>query len=247
MNAPGQRSASGFTLLELLVVMTIVAILATLSVQGISRMRAVAQGATCANSLRQLGMANSLYLSEHENKMYAYSQVVTGGRLWYFGYETQGSMMSAEGDRYIDVTKSPLYPYVHQVGGVEVCPAFPYGQAIWKPKYDRASWGFGLNTMIANKNVLTIKDPSQVILFGDCAQVNTFQAPASAHHPMIEEFYMIDSNDPTIHFRHGGYANILFLDGHVEKFTMYPGTLDTRLPSVEVGRITPLYSMQYLQ
>ncbi len=58
---------------------------------------------------------------------------------------------------------------------------------------------------------------------------------------------MIDNHHPTIHFRHGGCANILFLDGHVEKFTMYPGTLDTRLPSANVGRITPAGSMQYLQ
>jgi prepilin-type processing-associated H-X9-DG protein len=64
---------------------------------------------------------------------------------------------------------------------------------------------------------------------------------------MIEEFYIIDNTYTTIHFRHGAFANILFLDGHVEKFTMYPGTDDSRLPNVHVGRITPIGSMQYLQ
>jgi prepilin-type processing-associated H-X9-DG protein len=64
---------------------------------------------------------------------------------------------------------------------------------------------------------------------------------------MLEEFYMIENTYQTIHFRHGGCANMLFLDGHVEKFSMYPGTLNTILPSANVGRITPVGSMQYLQ
>jgi prepilin-type N-terminal cleavage/methylation domain-containing protein/prepilin-type processing-associated H-X9-DG protein len=244
-NAPARPW--GFTLLELIVSVAIVAILATLSFQSVGSIRTIAQGAYCANSLRQLGAATSLYLSDHKNTMFDYSLPVPGGRLWYFGFETFASLASAEGDRIVDVTKSPLYPYVEQVGGVEVCPSFPYNQAIWKPKYQGASWGYGFNTFLSNENVLTLPHPAQVLLFGDCAQVNNFQAPASAAHPMLEEFYMIQNTYLTIHFRHGACANILFLDGHVEKFTMYPGTLDTRLPTQNIGRITPVGSMQYLQ
>jgi prepilin-type processing-associated H-X9-DG protein/prepilin-type N-terminal cleavage/methylation domain-containing protein len=242
-----QPRAGGFTLIELLVSITIVAILATLSIEGLGQMRSIAQGAYCANSLRQLGIATSLYLSEHQQKMFAYCQVLPTGHLWYFGFETSASLGSAEGDRTIDVTQAPIYPYVRQVGGVEVCPSFPYNQAIWKPKYSGASWGYGFNTFLSNASVLNVQHPAQIILFGDCAQVNTFEAPASAKHPMLEEFYMIENQYKTIHFRHGGSANMLFLDGHVEKFTMYPGTLDTTLPSVNVGRITPVGSTQYLR
>ncbi len=96
-------------------------------------------------------------------------------------------------------------------------------------------------------NTLTIAHPAQVILFGDCAQVNTFQAPASPKNPLLEEFYMIDETYKTIHFRHGSCANMLFLDGHVEKFQMYPGTEDARVAGESVGRITPVGSTQYLQ
>ena len=258
MNRPiHEREACGgvcraaFTLVELLATFVIVAILATLSYQGILQMRAVAQGSHCANSLRQLGMATSLYLGDHRDRMFYYKATALGGCLWYFGYESGASLNSLEGDRIVDVTQSPLYPYVKQVGGVEECPAFPYDQAIWKPKYRGASWGYGMNIYLSNVSTLTVPHPAQIILFADCAQVNNFQAPASVTHPMLEEFYMIDSTDPTIHFRHEGAANILFLDGHVEKFTMYPGTQDLRLPAANVGRITPTYpvadSMKYLQ
>ena len=236
-----------FTFIELILSIAIVCILAVLSIAGINQVKPVIQGSYCANSLRQLGLATTMYLNDHEHKCFAYAQLESAGKLWYFGFETYGSIASSEGDRVVDVTKSPLYPYVQQVGGVQICPSFPYGQAIWKPKYQGASWGYGFNTFLSNVNTLAIQHPSQVLIFGDCAQVNNFQAPADYSHPMLEEFYMIENTYQTIHFRHGGWANILFLDGHVQKFTMYPGTLDTRLPNCDVGRITQFGSMQYLQ
>jgi prepilin-type processing-associated H-X9-DG protein/prepilin-type N-terminal cleavage/methylation domain-containing protein len=236
-----------FTLIEIILSVVIICILAVLSIAGIGQVKPVIEGAYCANSLRQHGLATTMYLNDHQHRCFDYSVVEPAGKLWYFGFETWLSIASPEGDRIIDVTKSPLYPYVQQVGGVEVCPSFPYGQAIWKPKYQGASWGYGFNTFLSNVNTLDVQHPSQVLLVGDCAQVNNFQFPADANHPMLEEFYMIENTYMTIHFRHGGWANILFLDGHVQKFTMSPGTLDTRLPNANVGRITPFGSMEYLQ
>jgi prepilin-type processing-associated H-X9-DG protein/prepilin-type N-terminal cleavage/methylation domain-containing protein len=238
---------SAFTLLELVVTVAVILIVAVLSIAGVNQVKPIVQSAYCANSLHQLAVATDFYLNDHQHKFFAYCKVEATGKLWYFGFETYGSLGSSEGDRIIDQTQSPLYPYVEQAGGIQVCPSFPYGQAIWKPKYQGASWGYGFNTFLSDESFYNIRSPSQVLLFGDCAQVNNFQPPAYANHPMLEEFYMIDNTYQTIHFRHGGSANILFLDGHVEKFSMYPGTLDTRLPGANVGRITPFQSMQYLQ
>ncbi|HYR59162.1 MAG TPA: type II secretion system protein [Chthoniobacteraceae bacterium] len=240
------KTRAGFTLLELLVSTAVIAILAVLMLSALAKMRGIGQSAHCANSLRQLGVATQLYLGEHDRRMFAYSQAVKGGRLWYFGLESSGSLGQHEGSREVDVTQSPLYPYIQQVGGIEICPAFPYGVSIWKPKYHGASWGYGFDTTISNVVATNIPAPSRVILFGDCAQVNTFQSPASPGHPMLEEFYMIESNYRTIHFRHGAHANLLFLDGHIEAMTMCPGTQDDRLPEANVGRITPVGSKDYL-
>ena len=257
------RRAGGFTLLELLISIGIVTVLAGLSYATIGQVKTIMQGAYCANSLRQLGLATTLYLNDHDHVCFQYSASEPGGTLWYFGFETNASKGEPEGDRTVDETQSPLYPYLNQVGGVEICPSFPYYTklSIWKPKYQGASWGYGFNTSLGGKNLLNppyalpgqapglapLAHPAEIMVFGDCAQVNTFQAPASAKNPMLEEFYMFDPTDLTTHFRHGGCANILFLDGHVEKFTMYPGTLDTRLPGENVGRFTPVGSTQYLQ
>lgn len=240
------KTPRGFTLLEMLVTLSVIALLAVLILAGVGRMRAVAQKAHCANSLRQLGAATHLYLADHERRFFAYTRNTPEGRLWYFGLEPTGGGGS-EGSRVLDQTKGPLHPYVRQVGGVTVCPSFPYGTALWKPKFKGASWGYGYNIFLSNVNANTLESPSRVLLFGDCAQVNTFQPPASEKNPMIEEFYMIEDTFKTIHFRHGATANLLFVDGHVEALTVYPGTEDTRLPRAAVGRVTAVGSMDLLQ
>ena len=240
------KPARAFTLIELLLAIAVIAILAAFSLAAMGKVRSIGQKAACANSLRQLGAATSSYLAENDQRCFAYSRKTPEGVLWYFGLEGSGGP-KAEGRRGLDQTKGPLYPYVQQTGGIQVCPAFPYGSALWKPKFKGASWGYGFNVALSNVNTLTLDRPSRIILFGDSAQVNTFQAPASAKEPMLEEFYMIDARSRTVHFRHGENANLLFLDGHVEAMKVYPGTEDTRLKSANVGRITPVGSTEYLR
>ncbi len=242
----GRMKKRGFTLLELLVVLGIIAVLAALIFSSVEKMRKLAQGASCANSLRQLGVATSLYLSDNNRVFFSYSKTVPEGRLWYFGLEPHGGG-GAEGSRVLDQTKGPLFPYVQQVGGIQVCPAFPYQSALWKPKFKGASWGYGFNTALSGLNFSSLEHPARTLIFGDCAQVNTFQPPASAKKPMLEEFYMIETSFKTIHFRHGARANILFADGHIDPMSLYPGTEDTRMPKAAVGRITPVGSSEFLR
>src|SRR5438105_1654063 len=102
------KTRAGFTLLELLVSMAVIAVLSVLMLSALAKMRSIGQSAFCANSLRQLGVATQLYLSEHDRRMFPYSQAVKGGRLWYFGFESSGSLGAGEGNREIDVTRSPL-------------------------------------------------------------------------------------------------------------------------------------------
>lgn len=237
---------TSFTIVELLVTAAIVSILATLSLGAAGKLRRRADATGCAAHLRQLGVASQLYLAEHEQRYFAYSENTAEGKLWFFGLETWGSVGGAEGSRTLDATRGPLYPYIQSAGGVEVCRAFPYESALWKPKFKGASYGYGYNIFLSNRSAFTIERPSETIVFGDSAQVNTFQSPASPRHPMLEEFYMIENTLPTVHFRHSGRAQMLFADGHVDALPMAPGTADTRLPDASVGRIAPAGSMKWL-
>lgn len=256
------KSEKGLTLLELLACTAVIAALAAMAIPASLNLKKSGESARCANSLRQLGVAASLYVQDHNGFFFPYCEdLPDGSKRWYFGTEAVASMGQGEGDREIDATQGPLYPYLNMVGKVEICPSFPYGSNYWKPKFKGASFGYGYNMLLSPLvrenprspfrpkpiSIVSIERPSQVILFGDCAQVNDFQAPASVGNPLLEEFYFIDDTYKTIHFRHSGRANMLFVDGHVEAFEPEPNTLDTRLPSETIGRITPRGSTKYLK
>jgi general secretion pathway protein G len=59
----------GFTLVELLVVIAIIAVLAALVFPAISGGVARARTSSCANKLRQIGLANTLYAEDHEGQI----------------------------------------------------------------------------------------------------------------------------------------------------------------------------------
>ena len=60
---PPARGA--FTLVELLVVIAVIAVLASLLLPAMSRAKARAQGIQCISNLRQLGLAHFMYVNDH--------------------------------------------------------------------------------------------------------------------------------------------------------------------------------------
>ena len=247
-----KHHGAGFTLLELLVVIGIIAVLAGLTMSGFKAYQGLATRAHCSSNLRQLCVATNLYLSDHNNFFPPYVEnTPNGGRRWFFGNETSPPG-TAEGNRELDKQGGPLYPYIEEVGKIEVCKGFNYGNALWKPKFKGASYGYGYNWLLGGRMTGLPLNSSAIngattILFGDCAQANGFQKPATPKKPMIEEFYIINETDKTIHFRHSQRANMLFVDGHVEVFAPAKGTEDRRIKGELLGRITPVGSMKFLR
>jgi len=238
-------STRAFTLIELLVVFAVIALLCVLAGAATGKIRSAANAAACANNLRQAAAATHLYVQEHDGHLFDYSKKTAEGTLWYFGLELGTG--GAEGTRQLDVERGPLFPYLQSSNGIGVCPEFPYDDPRWKAKFEGPSTNYGFNVLISGLLALSISEPAHVILFGDCAQINTFQAPASPGNPMVEEFYIIDNQFSSIHFRHGDQAQFVFLDGHVERMPMEPGTGDTRMNDMTIGRITPRWSFEFLQ
>lgn len=231
----------GFTLVELLVVIAVIAVLSSLLLPALGRSRRSAQRVKCVGNLRQLGLAAHLYWDENAGRCFRYGGAATnGGQLYWFGWIGPGP----EGQRSFDLSQGAMYPYL-QGRGVEVCPAFNYLSAQLKLKASGTSYTYGYNLYLSASasepavNISRVSRPSNVALFADAAQVNTWQTPASPAHPLLEEWYYIDrsTNQPNGHFRHLRRANVGFCDGHVGLERMVPGSLDQRMPDQSVGRL----------
>ncbi len=237
----------GFTLIELLVVIAIIMILAGFLLPALNHGRESARAAACVSNLRQIGLATQMYVDDF-GRFFAYYSSQGADRLWYFGLESPYNPTGAPGTRHIDLTKAKLYPYLQKLHGAEICPTYNYRSPIWRQKFDQITYGYGYNIYGLTgdggigKRPTEIRDASHVICFADTAQVNTFQPPASPSNPMLEEWYYVsyrNNEPPDVQFRHSGFANVLFCDGHVIPMPMAPGTLETHLPSARVGRLNP--------
>lgn len=235
------RTNQGFTLVELLVVVTIVAILASLLWPSFSSAKDRAKQIQCFGHLRQLGIAAQLYWNDNNQRAFPYlSKRLTDGQVYWFGWLQSGS----EGRRRFDPSQGVLWPYL-QSRGIELCPSFHYQHPKYKPKAAGVSWGYGYNLHLSPNSASTptlihqILQPAEITLFADAAQINDFQPPASFANPLVEEFYYVSDGGPAYangHFRHRRKANAVFVDGHIDALAPAPKSQDLRLPEMFLAR-----------
>jgi prepilin-type N-terminal cleavage/methylation domain-containing protein/prepilin-type processing-associated H-X9-DG protein len=250
---PGGRRGGGFTLVELLTVIAIVAALMALVAPSLGRALDLARRTQCASNVREVQLAFLQYLQDHDGEFFPWREDVAGGTLWYWGLETGGG---TEGSRPIDRSRARLARYLGPGGGVEICPSLPYRRPDFKRKFALATYGYGLNIyMLAGTpdhvaagrpTWYQVLAPSETVAWGDAAQVNTWQAPASPSRPMLEEWYYLSNRMPpaNFHFRHGGIANAAMGDGSVR--ALPPDRLDPRCDGL-TGFVEPLGSDRLLR
>ncbi len=243
--------ASAFTLVELLAVMAVIGILAVLLLPVLAKSKTAAQRIQCASNLRQLGLAVELYWGDNGGLCFRRCRPAnTSGQQWWFGW-LQGTS-APEGQRAFDLSSGVLFPYL-QGSDVRLCPSPAWSSPQFKLKGTNVIFSYGCNACLfvapglTPMNATSISRPVATVLFGDAAQVNVFQPPASPSHPMFEEFYYLDletnyanfSNQPNGHFRHSRKANVAYADGHVDLEKPVPGSIDKRLPGQLIGQIRP--------
>lgn len=236
-------SVRGFTLVELLVVIAVIAVIAAMLFPAFGRAKTSAQRVRCISNLRQLGLAARMYCDDHDDAFFRYRGGSTNnGEIFWFGWLERG----AEGKRAFDPSHGALSPYL-QGRGVELCPSLNYSASYFKPKANGAAFGYGYNLHLSTPldqprlEVEKVTRAGETVLFADAAQINTFQAPASPSNPMLEEFYYVSTNqtERTGHFRHGSTLNAVFCDGHVGQEKPLSGSIDPRMPRAKVGRLRP--------
>ncbi len=215
------RHGAGFTLVELLVVLAIIAVLISLMAPAIQRARNAAISVHCSSNQRHMGIPYLVFADDHRGRLFPIrlylgddrdanlpeapsldSQWAGSGRFWIqrlhsVGY-LEGPLSGAQ--------KNPIL----------YCPVrWPPGTPQWTSSYGLRSWN-GEAVHSAHSN--PIGSGMDALPISMIAHPDSFFLITDSIDPrfMRQTYRVMDGPSLAIHQRHGSGANAFFLDGSVQ-------------------------------
>lgn len=235
---PSRRTPGGFTLVELLTVVAVIGILASLLVPALSQVRVKSLAAACLGNHRQMSLALHLYAADAEDRL-PYNHGANGTRLAvesgrYDNWAT--SLLNWELDpantNMAWLRAGGLGPFLAGGVGVYRCPS----DRVLSPIQRSAGWtartrSVSLNAMVGDAGEFVqsgrnTNNPSyrQYLRLGDIRNAAAIFTFIDEHPDSINDAYFLNRLDepewvdlPGSY--HGGGTVLSFLDGHSERHT----------------------------
>lgn len=211
-----KHAPHGFTLIEVLVVIGIIAILTSMIVPVLHTVRQQAQTVKCASQLKQIGSALQMYANANGGWLPAWS----GWHTWPAGQseDSVGPAWTLELAPFIGQPDAPVYN----------CPSFP-GDEHFRNYFLAGQWA-GHNNRHAMK-LTDVTMTGRFVLAGDKTQRGLYPAPFGTSEHLLDDADPDDFGggipvlawpwDEGGFYMHRGGNNILFEDMHVALFSQY--------------------------
>lgn len=198
----------GFTLIEILVVISIIALLAAILFPVFSQARERARRVSCLSNMRQLGIGLAMYAQDSDE------------RLFFFGHDVDHSRTDAItplGANRDNRWWNQILPYTKNTGGLIVCPSdsgrVPHtsenGQ-LGKPLVPRS---YIANRAVESLTLAQIENPTEIIVVsekGDPFDDSWFEPPKNLYDKAGYDQPVLALS------RHQSGANCIFFDGHAK-------------------------------
>jgi len=214
---PHRSHLTGFSLVELLVVIVITAVLASMVATGFQTARLRANQSVSTTNLRQLATANLLYVSDYQT--YAPATDRTNRIRWH------GARASGTGK--FDPEKGYLSEYLGMSRTVGTCPEFKRFLTDGN-SFENGSGGYGYNALYIGglpenpfkpNRPANVPDPSNTLMFATTAFA---VAEGLQEYPFADPPRSVEVDwelggplQPSVHFRFNGRALIAWCDGRV--------------------------------
>jgi len=251
------RGARAFSLIELLVCISIIALLLSIALPGLRRGREVARGAACLSNQRQLMLAWTVYANDYKDlamPLAEWGGDELGQQVFWWG--THGSATER-----VDYDRGFIAPYLSaalSARSVFECPAQAWGtyRAQGPSREPTSTYGYngyyltpaktpGWNLEIGFRpwrRLFEIREPSTLFVFADAMLPgNPVRNCALLDPPQV---YLSGSwrinNSPTTSFRHGrpaggvGNAATARADGSVQTVAGIPAWVS---PATAIGSV----------